>query len=60
VITELPQERIKVRPRKAQSGVLGKRPKPSTHPALSKRQQIEQGSSPYCAATTADGNTCKS
>ncbi|PUZ55050.1 hypothetical protein GQ55_5G181100 [Panicum hallii var. hallii] len=59
VITELPQNRPKVRPRKAQSGVLGKRTKPSTHPTLSKRQQIEQGSSPYCATTTADEScTC--
>ncbi|KAG2591214.1 hypothetical protein PVAP13_5NG435600 [Panicum virgatum] len=59
VITELPQERIKVRPRKAQSGVLGKRPKPSTHPALSKRQQIEQGSSLYRATTTAEAQRSK-
>ncbi|RLM94028.1 hypothetical protein C2845_PM08G23800 [Panicum miliaceum] len=59
VITELPQNRPKVRPRKAQSGVLGKRPKPSTHPTLSKRQQIEQGSSPYCATTTADAQRSK-
>ncbi|RLN24262.1 hypothetical protein C2845_PM07G20960 [Panicum miliaceum] len=58
VITELPQERPKVRPRKAQSGVLGKRPKPSTRPTLSKRQQIEQGSSPYCA-TTAEAQRLK-
>ncbi|XP_025817111.1 MRN complex-interacting protein [Panicum hallii] len=59
VITELPQNRPKVRPRKAQSGVLGKRTKPSTHPTLSKRQQIEQGSSPYCATTTADAQRSK-
>ncbi|CAO2178493.1 unnamed protein product [Urochloa humidicola] len=56
VTTELPQERTKVRPRKAQSGVVGKRPKPSTHsdPTLSKRQQIKQGSSTSCATTTAE------
>ncbi|OEL15057.1 hypothetical protein BAE44_0023924 [Dichanthelium oligosanthes] len=59
VTTELPQERPKVRPLKAQSGVLGKRPKPSTHPTLSKRQQIEQGSSPYRASTTAEAQRPK-
>lgn len=60
VITELPQERPKVRFHKAQSGVVGKRPKTSTHLTSSKRQQIEPGSSPYCATTTAEGNPCKS
>ncbi|CAL4947772.1 unnamed protein product [Urochloa decumbens] len=61
VTTELPQERPKVRPRKAQSGVVGKRPKPSTHhdPTLSKRQQIKQGSSTFCATTTAEAQRSK-
>ncbi|KAF8696231.1 hypothetical protein HU200_037132 [Digitaria exilis] len=59
VITELPQEKPKVRPCKAQSGVVGKRPKPSTHLNSSKRQQIEQGSRPYCAATTAEAQKSK-
>lgn len=60
VITELPQKRPKVRPRKAQSDVVGKRTKLSTHPTLcNKRQQIKQGSNPHCATTTAEGNTYK-
>ncbi|CAD6237076.1 unnamed protein product [Miscanthus lutarioriparius] len=55
VITELPQKRPKVRPLKAQSDVVGKRTKLSTHPTLyNKRQQIKQGSSPRCATTTAE------
>ncbi|TVU35314.1 hypothetical protein EJB05_17199 [Eragrostis curvula] len=53
VVTELPQERSKGRPRKAQFGVSEKRPKPSTHPTLPKRQRIEQGSSPYSLNATA-------
>ena len=57
MITELPQKRPKVRPLKAQSDVVGKRTKLSTHPTLyNKRQQIKQGSSPRCATTTAEGN----
>ncbi|XP_044349427.1 MRN complex-interacting protein isoform X2 [Triticum aestivum] len=46
VTTELPQERPKApslkRPRKAQLGVAGKRPKPPINPSLSKMQQMEQ------------------
>lgn len=60
VITELPQKRPKVRPCKAQPGVVEKRPKPSTHPtSYNKREQIKEGSSAHCATTTAEGNTCK-
>nr|ACG38625.1 hypothetical protein [Zea mays] len=60
VITELPQKRPKVRPRKAQSDVVGKRTKLSTHPTLcNKRQQIKQGSSPHCATTTAEAQGSK-
>ncbi|KAK3161761.1 hypothetical protein QOZ80_1BG0081080 [Eleusine coracana subsp. coracana] len=54
VITELPQERAKGRPRKTQLGVAGKRLNPSTHPTLPKRQQIGQESSPYSATTSAE------
>lgn len=59
VITELPQERSKVRPRKAQSVVAGKRPNPSTNPTLSRRQKVKQGSSSYCAATTGEAQSSK-
>ncbi|KAK3165273.1 hypothetical protein QOZ80_1AG0031130 [Eleusine coracana subsp. coracana] len=53
VITELPQERAKGKPRKTQLGVVGKRLNPSTHPTLPKRRQIGQESSPYSATTSA-------
>ncbi|VAH78252.1 unnamed protein product [Triticum turgidum subsp. durum] len=58
VTTELPQERPKApslkRPRKAQLGVAGKRPKPPINPSLSKMQQMEQGPtcSTVCSATS--------
>ncbi|WVZ69071.1 hypothetical protein U9M48_017921 [Paspalum notatum var. saurae] len=51
VTTELPQERSKVRPRKAQSGVAGKQPNLSANPTSSKRQKLKEGSSSYCAST---------
>uniref|UniRef100_A0A0A9GHR1 MRN complex-interacting protein N-terminal domain-containing protein n=1 Tax=Arundo donax TaxID=35708 RepID=A0A0A9GHR1_ARUDO len=62
VTTELPQERPKIRPRKAQLGVAEKRPKPSTNPnpTLSKRQQIEQVSSPCSATATATAEAQRS
>jgi hypothetical protein len=60
VITELPEERAKGRPRKGQLNVAEKRSKPATHPTLPKRQRIGQGSSPYSAITTSKGSTCKS
>ncbi|KAL6839809.1 hypothetical protein ACP4OV_029619 [Aristida adscensionis] len=59
VITELPQDRPKLRPPKAQSGVAGKRAKPSTNPTSSKRQQIEEVSSPYSATATAEAQRSK-
>ncbi|XP_062219715.1 uncharacterized protein LOC133919346 isoform X2 [Phragmites australis] len=59
VTTELPQERPKIRPPKAQLGVAGKRPKPSTNPTLSKRQRIEQVPSPWSATTTAEAQRSK-
>ncbi|KAJ1285128.1 hypothetical protein BS78_03G256300 [Paspalum vaginatum] len=54
VTTELPQERSKVRPRKAQSAVAGKEPNLSTNPTSSKRQKLKEGSSSYSASTTAE------
>uniref|UniRef100_A0A0A8Z2A8 MRN complex-interacting protein N-terminal domain-containing protein n=1 Tax=Arundo donax TaxID=35708 RepID=A0A0A8Z2A8_ARUDO len=59
VTTELPQERPKIRPPKAQMRVAGKRHKPSTNVTLSKRQRIEQTSSPCPATTTAEAQRSK-
>uniref|UniRef100_A0A0A9EYU7 MRN complex-interacting protein N-terminal domain-containing protein n=1 Tax=Arundo donax TaxID=35708 RepID=A0A0A9EYU7_ARUDO len=59
VTTEPPQERPKIRPRNAQMGVAGKRSKPSTNPTLSKRQRIEQVSSPCPATATAEAQRSK-
>ncbi|XP_066312454.1 uncharacterized protein [Miscanthus floridulus] len=60
VTTELPPKRPKVRPLVAQSDVVGKRTKLSTHPTLyNKREQTKQGSSPCCATTTAEVQSSK-
>ncbi|KAL6614611.1 hypothetical protein ACP70R_036881 [Stipagrostis hirtigluma subsp. patula] len=53
VVTELPQEKRKIRLPKAQLGAAGKRP------SLSKRQRIEQVSCPSSATATAEAQRSK-